>query len=672
MATRKSAVPRKTAAARPVKPAAPASAGAVGEASLDLRTRAGTSPRGRGRPAWQLTARPDAIDFRDRFFVPRVSSAPPLTMFARHPLPVKHQGATNACTGFALSLVVEHLLRDAERELDDAISAHMLYSMARRYDEFPGSTADEGSSLRGALKGWFKHGACRHRLFPGMDMPPAAQRIEDDWWYDAVRRPLGAYYRIDPTQLADMHAALHEVGILYVSSVCHSGWDAGSRQRPRRQRPTRIEDVWEIPVQPGEAAHGGHAFAIVGYNERGFLIQNSWGTDWGTHGYAVMSYADWLAHAMDCWVAQLGVVTQDHRDLAKSDTLRRDARSGKVVLASSEVLRHRELAPFILNMGNNGALSNSGEFRTTPDDVRAIADVYLTRARADWAPPDDIVDVCVYAHGGLVGERDAAKTAARWIPALYDAKVFPVFMMWETDFWNTLTGLVADTVKGVPRTTGFGAALERWWNRRLERALARPGTALWGEMKQNADAISLYRDGVPDEKQAGAVLLYQHFKHRVQNKKVRMHFVGHSAGSIVGCWMLERLAKEGMRFDSCSLLAPAVRCDTFTKTLAPLVKKGQVQRLQLFNLTAQAEEDDPTCGPYRRSLLHLVAESFEGGTRQPILGLEVDVKPVIAGLPNTTLHLSPGARSRASTHGGFDDDDATLKTVLKFIKSGSA
>jgi hypothetical protein len=136
--------------------------------------------------------------------------------------------------------------------------------------------------------------------------------------------------------------------------------------------------------------------------------------------------------------------------------------------------------------------------------------------------------------------------------------------------------------------------------------------------------------------------------------------------------MLQRLAAEGMRFDSCSLMAPAVRSDTFVQTLAPLVKKGQVQRLQLFNLTAQAEEDDPTCGPYRRSLLHLVAESFEGGTRRPILGLEVDVKPAIDGLPNTTLHLAPGARSRASTHGAFDEDEATLRTVLKFIKSGSA
>ncbi|WP_162911033.1 hypothetical protein [Azohydromonas sediminis] len=191
---------------------------------------------------WKRAARPDAIDFRDRWFVPAISSAPPPTLFPADPLPVKHQGETNACTGFALALVVEHLLRRAGREAQPAISPFMLYSMARRYDEFPGSVADEGSSLRGALKGWFKHGACREALFPGLQMPPAAARIDDDWWYDAVRRPLGAYYRIAPTQLTDMHAALHEVASSTSAAAatragtraCAAGRCAGHRCRSTR------------------------------------------------------------------------------------------------------------------------------------------------------------------------------------------------------------------------------------------------------------------------------------------------------------------------------------------------------------------------------------------------------------------------------------------------------
>ena len=55
------------------------------------------------------------------------------------------------------------------------------------------------------------------------------------------------------------------------------------------------------------SADGGHAFALVGFNRDGFIMQNSWGREWGAGGFAVLSYADWLANAMDAWVARMGV-----------------------------------------------------------------------------------------------------------------------------------------------------------------------------------------------------------------------------------------------------------------------------------------------------------------------------------------------------------------------------
>ncbi|WP_374661603.1 C1 family peptidase [Inhella sp.] len=617
--------------------------------------------------AWRLVARPDALDPRDRRFVPNVALAPKATLFPPLARTVKHQGQTSACTGFALSTVVEHLLARAGREKAPAISPFMLYSMAQRYDAIPGHDPEGGSSLRGALKGWFKHGACAEALFSTLEMPPAPKDIRRDWWYEAVQRPLGAYYRIDPQHLVDMHAALNEVGILYASSACHSGWGSAV-PATRAARPRGFAKLWEIPFDPAEVPPYGHAFAIVGYNERGFLVQNSWGEGWGSGGYALISYADWLQNGMDCWVAQLGVVTQDHRELAHSATLRLDAKTQQVRLAPSEVLRKREIAPFIVNIGNNGLLSNTGEFRTTPDDVRALAELQLARARALWKPKDGVVDVCIYAHGGLTDEREAADTAARWIKQLYEAQVLPVFLMWETGFWTSLARAVTDAVAGVPRSTA-GFDMKRWWNRRLERTLAWPGGKLWGEMKQNADAISAHRDGAADEHQAGAVLLYKHFKHKVQDQKVRLHFVGHSAGAVVGCLMAERLCADGvLHVDSVSLMAPAARVELFQRTLKPLLQNGQVGRYQQFHLSAEAEERDPSCGPYTRSLLHLVAESFEGNQRQPILGLELDAAAALRGLPNVRSHVAPGPHSGASQHGHFDEDAATAKTVIDFIK----
>jgi hypothetical protein len=130
-----------------------------------------------------------------------------------------------------LATVLEHLLVRAGKGAEE-ISGFMLYSMARRYDEWAeDETEDGGSSLRGALKGWAKHGASRARLWKRLDMPPASNDPGQDWWLDAVKRPLGAYYRIAPDSVRDMHVALEEVGAVYASAFTHDGWDTllGSR-----------------------------------------------------------------------------------------------------------------------------------------------------------------------------------------------------------------------------------------------------------------------------------------------------------------------------------------------------------------------------------------------------------------------------------------------------------
>jgi len=612
--------------------------------------------------------RPDAVDFRDLPFRPNIALPPATQLFPRKEmhLPVKNQGDTSACTGFSLSLVVQYLLRSARREAP-VISPFMLYSMARRYDEFPGSK-DEGSSLRGALKGWHKHGACIDGLWTtGIAMPSAPKKADDDWWLDAVRRPLGAYYRIDPRAVSDMHAALNEVGIIYASAVCHAGWDAGYTAKQPKTRPTSFDaPIFTIPVIKAEPQDGGHAFAIVGYDENGFLIQNSWSDEWGTRGYAILTYSDWLANAMDCWVAQLGVVTSEHLAIARASTLRTDARGTKVSLAGADVLRDREISPFVINMSNNGRLSNSGLFRTSEDDVRAIVDVHLAEARRRWKLVGKPVDVCIYAHGGLVDEKAAAANAAKWIPLLYRNRIFPVYLMWETGFLETVIDRVSDAIKGVPRMAGahagFWSAAEKWWNERLERVLAQPGSELWGEMKQNAAAISRTAN-------SGAAILYQHFiRSEAQKEPLRIHLVGHSAGSIVHAHIVDYVCRQGMRVESVSFMAPAVRVDTFDTLVAPRLADRSVRRYLQCHLTEKAEEDDPTCGPYRRSLLHLVSASFEEGQLTPILGMEKFFKGYAAKLKSANAIVAPGPKSASTTHGGFDDDELTQQRVIEFIQ----
>ena len=621
--------------------------------------------------------RPDAVDLRDWEYRPNIAIAPRDSAMPNDPQPAKQQGQTNACTGFALATVIEYLLDRAQKPVE-AISGFMLYSMARRYDEWAdeGDETDSGSSLRGALKGWSHHGASAERLWRSQPMPKATNS-EDDWWLDAVKRPMGAYYRIDPKNIRDMHVALAEVGAIYASAYTHTGWDALLRDM-RSPAPTAIGD---IPVmQAGTGARDqGHAFAIVGYTCDGFIVQSSWGAAWGRGGFAVLPYGDWLENAMDCWVVQLGAVTTEHEKVARAPSLRTDA-LGNALVSSNPTLAYHEISPFVIDMENEGQLSERGRFRTTPDDLRQLVEHHLPHAASLWdAHRAGHIDIALYAHGGLTSEDAAAETARAWIPYLYSNRVFPIFLMWETGAFQTLGDIFEDAVRGEAEKTGgerwsrFKDELREWWNERLEGLARLPGRLLWNEMKDNARDISEARDaGV-------AQLLALLRKPAVRNglPPMRLHLIGHSAGSIVQTHLGAAAIKSGFDVASISLMAAAVRVDEFDRELGAAIGAKRIPVL-LANLTDAAERADETCKPYGHSLLYLVSRSFEGHKETPILGME---KHLVPALPTRAwggqvqqlrcpgFSWRPGeAATRATTHGGLDNDEAVRAAVVSFIR----
>ncbi|HMJ60218.1 MAG TPA: C1 family peptidase [Bryobacteraceae bacterium] len=620
-------------------------------------------------PKFVRNVSPDSVDLRDRPYVPSITIIPAEVFTPKVNIPVLNQCETNACTGFALASVIYHLQLAAKRKpARYEVSPFMLYSMARRYDEFPGApSADTGSSLRGAMKGWYKHGACAAGLWKSLDMPKPVDQTTDasaDWWLDAVRRPLGAYYRVDTRSVTDMQLAINEIGVLYASAVAHRGWDKGIDANAEKS-------IWTIPQQKSLPSDGAHAFAIVGYTREGFIVHNSWHTNWGSDGRAILTYDDWTENAMDCWVAQIGVVTDLHLEIASSKSLRLN-KAGAVRLASDSTLRNREISPFIIDMANNGLLSNTGDFRTQDSDVDALVNQQVDIARSKWKlKRGDVMDVAIYAHGGLVAEDAAAETAAKWIPALYDAKIFPIFFMWETGLWDTLKDRTTDLLSKQARPTGgFLDGVHDWWNARLEKLLTIPGTMIWDEMKKNADCLS----SDPD---SGGKKLYEACKNSPyfgDMSKVRLHLIGHSAGAIVHSLIVDSLA--GWQFESANFLAPAVRADSFEKEVLRAIQSGRVKAYNQFSLIDNFEQKDHTCEPilgYGRSLLYLVSPSFEHGETTPILGMQKYFNDRVAplNLPNVTLITAPGAFSQSTTHGGFDDDAATMKKVISLIKATS-
>jgi len=634
----------------------------------------------------KFNVKPDLLDSRDYLYKPTLKTPQP-EIFPDFFPPVKDQQDTQACTGFALSTVIEYLLRKAKRpeQENDLVSQFMLYFMARRYDEFLGEE-DTGSSLRGALKAWRNHGACLlDKWSDCLDEPQ-----NGEWWYEAVTRPLGVYYAINPLDLDAMQNALNEVGVIFASLQIHSGWNM-LLDLPHQIQPKSYQiEIATIPIQSEPL--GGHAIAILGYNKTGFLIQNSWGTEWGNQGYAVLSYKDWLANAMDAWVAQLGVVTQAHMDIASTQGT---FPNGKIIgLNFNSVLDLTQINPFIINTGAEGELSNRGKFHTTRQDVELLFSQYLADAKNAWYPgqTSPTLDICFFAHGGLVSEDDAGKNARDWIPSVFNQGVFPVFLSWESGFWDALAAILNGTDRGNDSSrTGFSVnanpntSLKTMFLQRLEESICPLGTEFWSKMKNRANSFSSNSEG------GGQIVLKALLTYLSDHptEKINLHFVGHSAGSILIAYWVDALIKKldktktpNLSIRSLHFLAPAIRLDLFNKILKPHFEQGQIPFYQQWHLKDEVENVDPCFVYTGGSLLYLVSRSFEGNVKRegdrvyaPLMGMEKFAVPNLVRLRKNFLnsqikwfpHLTFSAPS-SSQHGEMGGDAGIRQDIISTIK----
>ena len=597
----------------------------------------------------KLNVRPDTLDFRDKMYQAALVEVPvkrPLADYVRYKVPVLNQGKEGACTGYGLATVVHYLLR-ARKVVPDKreVSPHMLYQLAKRYDEWPGEKY-AGSSPRGAMKGWHKHGVSSQKLWEkdGGVTPAVAK--------DAAGRPLGAYYRVNHKDLVAMHSALAEVGILYASAAVHSGWE-------------KVKTDGIIPK--GSEVLGGHAFAIVAFDETGFWIQNSWGKKWGKSGFGKIGYDDWLANGTDVWVARLGAPVVVRSE--ESVSIRHSA-----LTSHSDARSNYELRRHIVSLGNNGVLDPSGTYGTSPADVDHIFSTYIPEVTGKW----NRKRILLYAHGGLVDETSAVQRLADYLPALTRAEVYPISFIWHSDYWSTLTYMLKDAVRRRRPEGALDAAKDFMLDRLddllepLARALT--GRAEWTEMKENAQAAIT-------EKNGGARYAADRLaEFLAKNAGAEVHIVGHSAGSIFHAPLVDYLNSKNITIGSCTLWAPACTVALFRETYLPAIRNKRIRQFALYTLTDKVEQDDNCAGIYHKSLLYLVSNAFEEKTHiplfsdgEPILGMEkfakgeMDALKGQAGESIEWIRAPEGTVSTSLHHGDFDDDRPTVLSTLSRI-----
>lgn len=622
----------------------------------------------------KLDARPDRMDFRDLAYRPPLISLPSqfpsdaeVETFLKLYLAsgsIRNQGTEGACTGFGLAACIDYITwdrmirqrreigqstntsdeetaQDIETEAADdthfeRASPFMLYDIAKMYDEWEGEDYS-GSSCRGALKGWHKHGVCREALWRSPD--DETKGPKEGWREDAAERPLGAYYRVDARSVSDLQAAIHEVRAVYCSARVHDGWlsDALNAQ------PTTPIGGKDVPIIGKRAPiTGGHAFAMVGYTRDGFIIQNSWGTEWGFNGFALLTYEDWIENGNDAWVAALGApisvsrgTTPNNRTstpLSLTATMR-SAHSDQVLgtdtLPAPEFWTSDAAYNHAIVLGNEGLPLRR---RIDTHDAHANVDKVARAAPLEVAKADGAIKIMIYAHGGLNSEKAAIERAMRMGPWMRANGIYPIFVVWRTSLLDTLSNIKSDFVaeflarREDLRAEGVGsivdgaiAKLQNTFDKAFEVAAESTiGRPVWTQMKQNAGAAA--------NGKGGTRLLFESLQDLraildEEGIEMEVHLVGHSAGAILLGHMLDDYSKD-LPVNSATLLAPACTMAFANRHYGGAFRREALPKggLRLHVLSDENERDD-TVGPYGKSLLYLVSRALETPRKQPLLGL---------------------------------------------------
>ncbi len=597
---------------------------------------------------------PDFPDFRDWVYQPSLVRLSERMESPSTPY-ILHQGNSKACAGFALAGVINHQLKEAGR--DYRVSAWMAYEMARRHDAINDTSGNKGSTIRAALKGWGEVGVCREMLAPNDNALTGTDWVmTEPLRQDAEKTTVGAYYRVAPI-MSHFHAAIVETGAILVSAATHPGW----------RYPKREGSIHVILHKPAPRRNLGHAFALVGYNERGFWVQNSAGNDWGEKGIALWTYEDWSENLWDAWAFRLNLVTSQLYPTPKSSTFTMGGpqqSSGDHRLPAPSP-RWRDIQGHYIHI-DDGRYKEHDKYYSNRDEMLRIVDRVASRP---------IRHLLLYLHGGLFNVKALARQIQNMRETFLKNRIYPLHLIHDTGLMEELQDNLFNARNRVEEINGGRDSLDQ--NRVIEHLLHRAGSRIWRQMKVNAESI--YKDNHADTEVFSELLA------TLDNTtpRIKIHLLAHSQGAIYLAWLLKRFADYDVEISSCSLLAPACTNALFESHIYPTLeqkKKGlRINELAVYRLKGHLEKQDCVLSPafYSRSLLYLVSESFERDNegnweKGELLGMRKYSKDIerLFQCNKFACYDSNGLSKGYTTsrsHMGFEKDRFTMNHVLKRI-----
>lgn len=184
-------------------------------------------------------------------------------------LGVRDQGNDGCSVAFSLTAMKEY--QEIKEKLYTSYLSPWFIFLLRRNSKL------NGMILTDALNILKNTGVCTENEFP-YSKANSKDNITLENYTNAKKITIKDYAYI--TNINDMKKALYENGPCLLGLPCFNNsrffWKKSS-----------INDDLE----------GGHCVLVVGYDStRGFLIRNSWGSNWGEFGYTWFPYEDWGLH----------------------------------------------------------------------------------------------------------------------------------------------------------------------------------------------------------------------------------------------------------------------------------------------------------------------------------------------------------------------------------------
>lgn len=184
---------------------------------------------------------------------------------------IKNQGSKPTCVAHALSSLVEyHNLVETGKYRK--FSTEFIYG-TRDIGYYIG----DGMMIRDALKTIQKYGDCYYTDCSGNSnvqdaMNKVNEKVEE---YRDLAYPhrVGSYYRVKTPE--EIKTALMNHGPVVISMTCKEG--------------ARIVDD-TYTFTEGAKDSGRHCVLIVGWNEKGWIVQNSWGIWYAGDGYFTLPF----------------------------------------------------------------------------------------------------------------------------------------------------------------------------------------------------------------------------------------------------------------------------------------------------------------------------------------------------------------------------------------------